>query len=247
MLFYQLVYTKTFTDQLQGLPKPARHQVVDKALELPSNPHPHDDVKKKLHGYKGDIYRLRSGDFRILYAFGDGYVRLLGVDNRKDVYRKGILVAEGLNFDPSRLPDETTILKVEPRRPGWKPAVTTSDKSTETASATEPTSESASPPEPPQPLDLPRALDAQLLRWLRIPGRYVPALTSCKTVDDLIQAPIPEELRTRVFNAATTPNYDQVAQDPMYHADSAELLRQADGDLVNFLLQLDPEQERYVN
>jgi superfamily I DNA/RNA helicase/mRNA-degrading endonuclease RelE of RelBE toxin-antitoxin system len=247
MLFYQLVYTKTFSDQLQGLPKPTRHQVVDKALSLQTDPRSHGDVKKKLHGYKGDIYRLRSGDFRILYAFGEGYVRLLGVDDRKDVYKNGNLVAEGLNFDPSSLPDETTILEVEPRRPRWKPAVTASDKSTETASAMEPTSKSAALHEPPSRLDLPRALDADLLRLLRIPGRYVPALTSCKTIDDLIQAPIPEELRNRVFNAAATPNYDQIAQDPMYHADSADLLRQADGDLVNFLLQLDPEQERYVN
>ena len=85
---YELVTKRTFLSQLRALPARA----VDRDSRARSNllcddPRPHEPVKKKkLKGYK-DLYRLRSGDYRILYTYGDGLVtRLIGVDDRKDVY-----------------------------------------------------------------------------------------------------------------------------------------------------------------
>jgi mRNA interferase RelE/StbE len=56
-------------------------KIDDMGLRLKSFPH---------HRLKGhDRYRLRVGDYRIIYAFDAerNIIHLLGVGNRKDVYR----------------------------------------------------------------------------------------------------------------------------------------------------------------
>jgi mRNA interferase RelE/StbE len=53
---------------------------------LADNPRP--PGAKKLEGVE-DLYRIRSGDFRILYQIEDAnlIVVIVDVDNRRDVYR----------------------------------------------------------------------------------------------------------------------------------------------------------------
>ncbi len=91
---YELIHKPTFTNQLLGLQPRVMSQVLGKVELLRDDPRPQGDLKKKLHGYDGGVYRLRSGDFRIVYSYGEGWVVLLGVDDRKDVYRGTRLVAE---------------------------------------------------------------------------------------------------------------------------------------------------------
>ncbi|MDP9478801.1 MAG: type II toxin-antitoxin system RelE/ParE family toxin, partial [Actinomycetota bacterium] len=84
---FEIVHKPTFTNQLFAIPKERVVQVLEKVERLREDPRPHGDLKKKLHGYKGNVYRLQSGDYRVLYTYGDGWVTLLGVDDRKDVYK----------------------------------------------------------------------------------------------------------------------------------------------------------------
>lgn len=108
---FEIIHKLTFTNQLLAIPKERVIQVLEKIEVLWDDPKPHGKLKKKLHGYKGDIYRLRSGDFRIIYTYGDGWVALLGVDARKDVYKdnnKDKLIDEGTGVDVSAFP----ILKI---------------------------------------------------------------------------------------------------------------------------------------
>lgn len=86
---FEIIHKPTFTNQLLLIPKERVVQILEKIEVLRNEPKPHGNLKKKLHGYKGNVYRLRSGDYRIIYTYGDGWVTLLGVDARKDVY-KGI-------------------------------------------------------------------------------------------------------------------------------------------------------------
>lgn len=96
---FEIIHKPTFTNQLLAIPKERVIQVLEKIEILRDDPKPHGKLKKKLHGYKGDIYRLRSGDFRIIYTYGDGWVALLGVDARKDVYKGDKLIAEETEVD----------------------------------------------------------------------------------------------------------------------------------------------------
>jgi mRNA interferase RelE/StbE len=66
--------------------KKIQRQLVTKIESLQKDPRPAQS--KLLHSDK-QIYRLRSGDYRIIYQIKDGRLLVLvaRVDNRKDVYK----------------------------------------------------------------------------------------------------------------------------------------------------------------
>ncbi len=197
-------------------------QILEKIEVLRDDPKPHGSLKKKLHGYKGDIYRLRSGDFRIIYTYGDGWVALLGVDARKDVYKGDKLVAEETEIDVNALAKLDDLLTPEqPQSPEPKP------------------SQAATL--------LPVELTAALLERLLIPKTCFPALLTCRTFDDLLEADVDGTVRDRLFDCITAPNFDQVLNQPSFVTGSPDaLLRFKEGNLLGFLLKLNPEQEKFV-
>jgi superfamily I DNA/RNA helicase/mRNA-degrading endonuclease RelE of RelBE toxin-antitoxin system len=222
---FEIIHKPTFTNQLLAIPKERVIQVLEKIEVLRDDPKPHGKLKKKLHGYKGDIYRLRSGDFRIIYTYGDGWVALLGVDARKDVYKdnnKDKLIDEGTGVDVSAVSNLENLLAPE----------------------------KVLPPEPePSQVEtlLPVELTEELLDRLLIPKTCFPTLLACRTFDDLLEADVPGAVRDRLFDCITAPNFDQVLNQPSFVTGSPdELLRFKEGDLLGFLLKLNPEQERFV-
>ena len=66
--------------------KADRQKVVTRIQGLASNPRPHGS--EKLAGYT-DRYRLRQGNFRIIYLIDDeaSEVTIYKIGDRKDVYR----------------------------------------------------------------------------------------------------------------------------------------------------------------
>jgi mRNA-degrading endonuclease RelE of RelBE toxin-antitoxin system len=59
----------TFTTELLGLPHKETHQVLEKIKLLEQDPKPDAKVKKLLKYLDGDLFRIRSGDYRIFYTF----------------------------------------------------------------------------------------------------------------------------------------------------------------------------------
>jgi mRNA interferase RelE/StbE len=82
-----LGYSKDFLKQIADLPPKHFKQVISKALSLVEVPMPPD--AKQLSGYKG-LYRVDSGEYRIIYTYDDDYVDLIlvGKRNDDDVYRQ---------------------------------------------------------------------------------------------------------------------------------------------------------------
>ena len=69
-------------------PGKLRAQVAKKAKSLINDPYP--SGCKKLKGVKDGtnaVWRVRSGDYRILYVVSQIEVIIVDIDNRKDVYR----------------------------------------------------------------------------------------------------------------------------------------------------------------
>ncbi|CCF86153.1 UvrD-helicase domain-containing protein [Nitrolancea hollandica] len=225
---YELVHKETFHNMLLKIPIEYIKQILQKIEILRDDPRPYGDLKKKLHGYNSDLYRLRSGKFRVIYTFGQGWVALLGVDDRKDVYKDGRLVAELPNFDPAAVPEVVELLT--PRKQTvWTPC---KDHKTVTPSSDY----------------LPYRLDDSLLARLRVPETFVSTLKACHTLDDLLAADVPDSVRDRIFDVVFDPNYDHVLQTPSFvTGDVDDLLRYVEGELLGFLLKLDPSQEKYVN
>jgi superfamily I DNA/RNA helicase/mRNA-degrading endonuclease RelE of RelBE toxin-antitoxin system len=219
---FELLHKPTFTNQLLALPKEYMVQVLEKVERLREDPTPDGKVKKKLKGYKNNVYRLRSGDLRIIYTFAGNCVALLGVDDRKEVYRGQQLDVEGTSIDEQTLQEVAVAL--EPDRSETSPETTKNSKES-----------------------LPRPITSELLTRLRIEPELFPPLLACRTVDDLTIAEVPSEVLDRVFDAVMDPNFDVVVNEPSFVTGPTEnLLKFKEGDLLGFLLKVDEEQERFV-
>ncbi len=221
---FEIVHKPTFTNQLLSIPKERVVQILQKIERLREDPSPQGGLKKKLHGYSGNVYRLRSGDYRVLYTYGDGWVTLLGVDDRKDVYKGDRLLAEEPGVPISHIPNVENLLASgtgEDRRPDIRER---EDKA----------------------LDF--EIDERLLQQLRVPDEHFPKLVSCRSLEALISADVPDPVRERVFDAVSSPDYERVLEQPdLLTGDVSDLLRFKEGELLGFLLKLDPEQEKFVD
>ena len=85
---YQVVYTKSVQKQLNKLSDKIFLQISTKIRQLSANPYsPFLDVKK-LKDLE-DEYRLRAGDYRIVYKIENGQfvILIISVAHRKDVYK----------------------------------------------------------------------------------------------------------------------------------------------------------------
>lgn len=67
------------------LPQSVKRRIQELILSLENEPRPVGSKKLKETSY----YRVRSGDFRIVYSIDDKfrYVKILSIGHRKDIYR----------------------------------------------------------------------------------------------------------------------------------------------------------------
>jgi mRNA interferase RelE/StbE len=75
--------------ELAALPRKAQRQVVKKIQSLASNPRP-PKAKALKRPRHGGHWRLRSGDYRIIYQIRDSILTVLviKIGDRKDIYRR---------------------------------------------------------------------------------------------------------------------------------------------------------------
>lgn len=83
---YKVEFTKSAKKALDRIPNTVRNQLTVKISSLKDNPRP--DGCKKLKGEE-DLYRIRVGDYRVVYLIQDGklIVVVVKVGHRRDVYR----------------------------------------------------------------------------------------------------------------------------------------------------------------
>lgn len=84
MASYNVLVKRSAAKEIEALPLKDRRRVVAKIQALAENPRP--PGSEKLTG--ADKYRLRQGDYRILYEIIDRdlIVTVVKVGNRRDVY-----------------------------------------------------------------------------------------------------------------------------------------------------------------
>ena len=85
MASYRLLIKPSAGKEIEAVPKQDRRQIVAKITSLSRNPRP--PGCEKLSGH--DQYRLRQGNYRILYEIQDLdlVVLVVKVGHRRDVYR----------------------------------------------------------------------------------------------------------------------------------------------------------------
>ena len=82
---YQVAFERTAEKELLSLPKPARERILRALGKLTPNPFAAVNVK----ALKGGGYRLRVGDYRVLFSVETEILLVLvvKVGHRKEVYR----------------------------------------------------------------------------------------------------------------------------------------------------------------
>ena len=85
MAQYRVIVRKSVSKDLKGIPKKDVHRILTAIKSLADDPRP--PGTKKLSGQ--DRYRLRQGNYRILYEIEDDrlIVCVVRVGDRRDVYR----------------------------------------------------------------------------------------------------------------------------------------------------------------
>jgi mRNA interferase RelE/StbE len=82
---YSLSLAKSAERELRELPKADRRRIVQRIKELAKTPRPAGS--QKLSGQ--ECYRVRQGDYRIVYAVDDAgrTVNIVKIGHRREVYR----------------------------------------------------------------------------------------------------------------------------------------------------------------
>lgn len=85
MARYELIYLPSIAKDLRGLPKTDVRKILRRTESLREDPRPAGAVK--LMGQ--ERYRIRQGDYRIIYGIDDGriIVTVVKIGHRRDVYR----------------------------------------------------------------------------------------------------------------------------------------------------------------
>jgi mRNA interferase RelE/StbE len=87
MVSYKLIFKPSVEKDLRSLPQAVVKRVVGRIEALGESPFPHGSIK--LAGAE-ELYRLRVGDYRIVYAVDQDLRQIVVcyVRHRRDVYRR---------------------------------------------------------------------------------------------------------------------------------------------------------------
>jgi len=86
MAFYSIVFKPSVQKDFRALPASVIARLMKKIEALKSNPHPHQSIKLVS---AERLYRLRVGDYRIVYGVDDKTKRIIiqYVRHRRGIYR----------------------------------------------------------------------------------------------------------------------------------------------------------------
>ena len=82
---YNLIIPQTVKSQLMDLPKDLRLRILQRIKILEDNPLPYGNTIKRLRGAAEPLYRLRVGNYRVIYYLERTKVRIEQVVHRRDL------------------------------------------------------------------------------------------------------------------------------------------------------------------
>ena len=87
MGIFNIQLTKIAADDLDSIPADLRRKILKDIKAFPAHPFLFGDTIRKLSGFKPPLYRLRSGDYRVLYKVHGETVTIMRIIDRKDLER----------------------------------------------------------------------------------------------------------------------------------------------------------------
>lgn len=85
---FKILFSKVAAKELRHLPNEEIKRVYAKSKELESNPRP--PGCKKLVGEKEELWRIRVGNYRIIYSVNDTVfiIDIRQIGHRREIYNK---------------------------------------------------------------------------------------------------------------------------------------------------------------
>ena len=232
--------TTTFLNELLNLPKQISKQVTKKLTILETDPYSANGDSKKIKG--SNYYRIRIGEYRLIYAIGQSWIKLLSIRKRNERTYE----TEVPNFDTPASPigDRSllsTNLKTEIEN---QPEQANFDFQTQDQKSKE--------LNPPTSItiftELPYQLTEETLQQWQIPTEHWQKLLSIKNSEDLLELVIPDKYLNRILDNLYPRPLDEIEAQPQFLLNNLEDLdRFTEGSLTDFLLKLDAEQEQLLN
>jgi len=222
-MFWITTLSPTFLNELLDLPRKVSKRVSNKIKILETDPYSAEGDAKKLQD-RDNIYRVRVGDYRIFYTIGENVVKVLSVRKRDDqTYRN---------------PQDSN-----------DPLPTAQITDLEILTVTLPDDIPTTPPPEPEPIptgtSLPRQFSQELLQQWHIPQEYWPKLQPLQTEEALLNSPLPEKYLNRILDNLFPRTIEEIeAQPSLVLPNSTDLDKFIEGDITDFLLKLDPDQEK---
>ena len=232
MTTWAISVTETFVNELLNLPQAVQKKVskVLKALEI--DPISAQGEAKKLKGYANNVYRVRLGDYRLFYSFGQGWVKLLSIRKRDERTYE----TELPDFPAPAPPPSDTILTPQPTTDHPQPPPSAHQDGSE--------GQSGSVLGGLVTTALPIAITEDILQQWQIPATYWPEILAVNNAEDILELSIPDHLLNRIVDNLYPRPIEEIAAQREYVLQRPEDLdRFVEGSLSAFLLKLDPEQE----
>ncbi len=220
---FSLTFAQTFMNELIGVPQNVAKRVSKATKLLERDPISAEGDAKKLKGYE-NVYRIRIGDYRLFYAIGTGWVKLLSVRKRNErTYETEI---------PNVVAPETTLDRqsVKPKKVAVS-SFSTWESGDEAKALT----------------TLPFALTEDILQQWQIPAQYWTAIAKVNSAEALLELDMPDRLLNVILDNLYPRSIEEIDTQPEFVLSQAEDLdRYFAGDLSAFLLKLSDEQEKLI-
>ncbi len=215
----------TFFNELLNLPQGISKKVSKVVKILGQDPISAQGDAKKLKGYTNNIYRVRIGDYRLFYSFGEGWVKLLSIRKRDERTYE----LELPEFEPPAPPPEASTLN---------PQVAPDGRAIKSGKA-------PATPQAEITTALPFKFTESLLKQWQIPSEYWSELLQIKNSEALLDLPLPDQYLSRILDNCYPRPIEEIERSREYLLKTPEDLdRFVEGNLSAFLLKLDPEQEK---
>jgi superfamily I DNA/RNA helicase/mRNA-degrading endonuclease RelE of RelBE toxin-antitoxin system len=232
---FEVVVKDAFLKDFMAVPQSTQNGITRCIGRLEQDPFRAPNVKRVFKQQYENVYRVRLGDYRLIYAVGNRVISLLAVGRRGDIYRRYLGDSEVLMTAQEAKAARPKVLQTTPfdQHRSWYPSGT---------------EESWAPEDRPEIDDQHRAQDgpfAELLDHWRIPHDQRRLILRCSSLQEILELDLPEETIKVVQHWYNPPTLQQLDEQPDFSLENVtDLERFRDGTLTRFLLKLSPEQER---
>ena len=227
---YEVSQKPAFLSDFVNLNKDIQKRVVKAIDDLVTQAAtPRGDTIKKLSHHE-NLWRYRIGDYRLVYAVypNSDLVQVLGIGPRGDIYKRFDYQPDAPQYSNYAAVFEQAL---DPHR----------ETPSEWVNYRKPRQEA-------EQETLPYLLNTELLnKWL-IPSEYHQHFLNCKTVQQLENCGAPEDQILHLMECLWPATASEIVDQPNLVLQKPEdLERYAAGELMNFLLLLDSDQEKFVD